>query len=118
MLYGHTCINTFARICNVIDDVHDNNVNFHRKYVHHESDKILVYESVVTEGSFNKFDIEMTMRLRSCMYAFLPNMQFKAGIMHLYARYRFNQYVMHQSFVGILTLNFSLSCVYSMKNVL
>ena len=27
--YDHMCINTFAGICNVTDDVRNNNVNFH-----------------------------------------------------------------------------------------
>ena len=27
--YDHKCINTFAGICNVIDDVRNNSVNFH-----------------------------------------------------------------------------------------
>ena len=35
------CINTFAGIRNVIDNVRNNNVNFHWKYVHIEGDKIL-----------------------------------------------------------------------------
>ena len=34
--YDHTCIDTFAGICNVIDDVRNNNVNFHRKCIHFE----------------------------------------------------------------------------------
>ena len=38
------CINTFAGICNVID-VHNNTVNFHRKCVHFEGDKILFWKS-------------------------------------------------------------------------
>ena len=40
-----TCINTFAVICNVIDYVRDNNVNFHWKYVIFDGDKILFGKS-------------------------------------------------------------------------
>ena len=40
-----TCINTFAGICNVIDNVRNNNVNFHWKYVHFKGDKILFKKS-------------------------------------------------------------------------
>ena len=39
--YDHTCINTFAGIRYVIDDVRNNNANFHWKIFHAEGIKIL-----------------------------------------------------------------------------
>ena len=39
------CINTFAGIRNVTDDARNNNVNFHRKYVHFKGDKIVFKKS-------------------------------------------------------------------------
>ena len=39
--YDHKCIKTFAEILIVNDVARNNNVNFHWKYVHFESDKIL-----------------------------------------------------------------------------
>ena len=43
--YDHTCINMFAKIHNVIDDVQNNNVYFHSKSFHFEGDKILFQKS-------------------------------------------------------------------------
>ena len=40
-----TCINTFAGIFNVIEDVRNNNVTFHWKYVHFKGDKIIFKKS-------------------------------------------------------------------------
>ena len=62
-MYDHTCINTFARICNVIDVVRNNNVNFHWKCVHFIGDKIVFKKSydktnLTLEGSFNKFHMK------------------------------------------------------------
>ena len=37
----HTCNNTLACMCNVIDNIHVNNAFSHRIYVHIEGDKIL-----------------------------------------------------------------------------
>ena len=36
-----TCTNTFAGTHNVIDDFHNNDVNFPLKYIHFGGDKIL-----------------------------------------------------------------------------
>ena len=77
VLYDHTCNNTFAGIRNVIDDVRNDNVNFHWKYVHftlvkaiityfrsHMIKRILHSWSFhmkfikLAEGSFNKFHMK------------------------------------------------------------
>ena len=52
MCYDHMCINTFAGISNVIDDVRNNNVNFHWK-CHFKGDKI------VFKKSYDKKDLTL-----------------------------------------------------------
>ena len=46
--YDHTCINTFAGVRNVIDDVRNNNVNFHLKYVNFEGDTQGAHDVIMT----------------------------------------------------------------------
>ena len=83
-------MNTFAGIRNVIDEVRNNNVNFHSNYVHFKGDTIVFnksydkknltlvvisYEIYLTpEGSFNK-----TSHVRSSIYEYLfqGNIRFK-----------------------------------------
>ena len=40
-------INTFAGICNIIDIVGNNNVNFHWKHVHFKGDKIVLRSQMI-----------------------------------------------------------------------
>ena len=56
--YDHTCINTFAGMRTVVDDVHNNNVNFHmKKRILHEWPFHMKFIKL-TEGSLNKVHIK------------------------------------------------------------